>query len=464
MNLKNITSISNFMKLKLLFVAVALGIGVAAAAQTAEMPKYQRSSLHMVLMKTNEEALKGTTDYTPLIQKYWKNYPFPDKYNKHDVAIADIDAGTPKASMMALINKYGKNINSLDIAEAKALMAGMTKGSEYKQSLVDTLEINIAKNKVGNQLIRKWFNIKDDGSWDYDLIMERAEYNANQADIAKANATTRGIRAICDDGEELISNTFVTFSKISFYESEPVAAFVRDLAKFIGSFTGPAAAAAYAAADVAYTATKDGYTAKTTTALYKLEWTEEIKGEFYAMFKEDGKIDMQKFNDFTFPMTLVGIDDATSSTFNAQAGFAESVGAQAKKPAEDVIQQTIVRNIDKILAKMQRTYEVFAPVSQIISTDPVLLADMGMKEGLEGGESFNLLQPTYNEKTNKVEWKSVGVVKVDKKQIWDNRYALTDEAKKAAEESEVKGTVLSANKKAVPGMVVRQVVKAAKKK
>ena len=110
---------------------------------------------------------------------------------------------------------------------------------------------------------------------------------------------------------------------------------------------------------------------------------------------------------------------------------------------------------------MQRQYEVFAPVSQIISTDPVLLADMGMKEGLTGGESFNLLEPIYNEKTNKIEWKSVGVVKVDKKQIWDNRYSLTDEKNEA---SELKGTVLSSNKKAVPGMVIRQVVKAKKTK
>ena len=86
-----------------------------------------------------------------------------------------------------------------------------------------------------------------------------------------------------------------------------------------------------------------------------------------------------------------------------------------------------------------------------------------MKQGLERGESFILLEPRYNPETNQTEWKSIGVVKVNKKQIWDNRFSLTDEAKKAAE-SDIQGTVLSPHKKAAVGMVVKQVVTKGKDK
>lgn len=161
-------------------------------------------------------------------------------------------------------------------------------------------------------------------------------------------------------------------------------------------------------------------------------------------------------------MSFVGIDNATSTTIDALGGLGEMVGVESAKPDDQLIEQTIIRNIDKILAKMQKTYEVFAPVSQIISVDP-LVADMGMKEGLEGGESFNLLEPRYNSDTNQIEWVSIGIVKVNKKQIWDNRFSLTDEAKKAAE-SDIQGTVLSPNKKAAVGMVVKQVVAKSKDK
>ena len=449
---------------KILFVAMAsLCIVCKAAAQDVETPKYQRSSLHMVLLTTDEPTLEGADDFTAQLDKSWQNYPFPDKYNQHRIDYTQGYGGTPKGSLMELINTYKGGFEGMSLTEAQALMEKLTAAKEYNDCLVDTIQNIINTEKIGNQLIRKWFNIQDDGSWDYDLITERAEYNANQAAVAEANATTRGVQAIIDQGENLISNTFVTFSKLSFYPSGPVAAFTRDLATLIGSYLpGPAGLAATAAATAAYQATNKGYTAKTTTALYKLDWNDEIKATFYSMFTPEGKIDMGMFNDYTFTMSLVGIDNATSTTIDALGGLGEIVGVESAKPDDQLIEQTIIRNIDKILAKMQKTYEVFAPVSQIISVDP-LVADMGMKEGLEGGESFNLLEPRYNPETNQTEWKSIGVVKVNKKQIWENRYSLTDEAKKAAE-SDIQGTVLSPHKKAAVGMVVKQVVTKGKDK
>jgi hypothetical protein len=87
---------------------------------------------------------------------------------------------------------------------------------------------------------------------------------------------------------------------------------------------------------------------------------------------------------------------------------------------------------------------------------------MGMKEGLEGGEAFNLLQPVLDPVTKEVKWEPIGVVKVDKKGIWDNRYSLVEEGAQPAETEGPKGTVLSKNKKAALGMVVKQVVKGKK--
>jgi hypothetical protein len=336
-------------------------------------------------------------------------------------------------------------------------------GKEYKENLVAAInEIN-AKEKIGNDLVKKWFNIQEDGSWDFELIAERAAYDASQTDVAEAKATSKGIQTIIDKGENLISNTFVTYSKLAFYPSEPVAAFTKNLAYLIAGFTpAPANSIMIAAADAAYIATSKGYTARTTTALYQLDWSEEVVAEFYAMFNSEGKIDMEKFNAYTFPMKLVGIDNANNTTIDAGSGFAAALGIDsAVKPDDKLIQQAVIRNIDKVFAKLQRNYEVFAPVSQIISVDP-LIADMGMKEGLEGGEAFNLLQPVLDPATKEVKWESIGVVKVDKKGIWDNRYSLVEEGAQPAETEGPKGTVLSKNKKAALGMVVKQVVKAKK--
>lgn len=447
------------MKKFFLVVIAAFAFAYTIKAQEAEMPKYQRSSLHMVLLTTDEPALEGTKDFTKMLDQSWQNYPFPDKYNEHAISFTQAYGGQPKTGMRAIMAQYRNGFNGLGLADAKSLLEGMKSSSAYEQELVQTIESINEKEKIGNQLIKKWFNIKEDGSWDSDLIKERAAYNANQAAIAEANAKARGIQAIMDEGEDLISNTFVTYSKLSFYENEPVAAFTRDLALVVASMTpGLACNVLTAAAEAAYAATCKGYSAKTTTALYQLQWNDEVKATFYEMFTADNKIDMEKFNAYTFPMTLVGIQTGSSTTTDALGGLGAMVGVEAGKSDELLIEETIIRNIDKLFAKMQKIYDVFAPVAQIVSVNP-LKADMGMKEGLEGGEKFDLLEPVLNEKTNKVEWKSVGVVKVDKKGIWDNRYSLTDGAKTETEEDGVQGTVLSANKKAALGMVVKQVVK-----
>ena len=453
------------MKAKLIIAALAfMGMAATIHAQEANLPQYQRSSLHMVLLTTDEPGLEGADDFSKQLDAAWQNYPFPDKYNKHLIDFTTAYGGQPKGSLLALINTYKDGFQGMGLIEAKELLDKLQKPKEYNDNLVTAINDIITEKKIGNELIKKWFNIQEDGSWDYELIKERASYDASQADVAEASATSRGVQAIIDRGEDLISNTFVTFSKLAFYPNEPVAAFTRDLAIFIAGLTKePAKTIMIAAADAAYATTCKGYTARTTTALYKLEWTEEVKAEFYNMFTSDNKIDMAKFNNYNFPMSLVGIDNANNTTIDAKSGIASAIGLdEAVKPDDKLFQQTVIRNIDKLFAKLQKSYEVFAPVSQIISVDP-LMADMGMKEGLEGGESFNLLEPVLNPETNEVEWKSIGVVKVSKKDIWDNRYSLVDGETETAETEGPKGTVLSANKKAAVGMVVKQVVKAKKK-
>lgn len=52
------------------------------SAQTNELPKYQRSSLHMVLLKTDEPTLPDAIDFSSNITEAWTTYPFPDKYDQ----------------------------------------------------------------------------------------------------------------------------------------------------------------------------------------------------------------------------------------------------------------------------------------------------------------------------------------------------------------------------------------------
>jgi hypothetical protein len=88
---------------------------------------------------------------------------------------------------------------------------------------------------------------------------------------------------------------------------------------------------------------------------------------------------------------------------------------------EQIIDLALVRNVDNAFAKLQKENDVFKPKVPVLTTKPVT-AQIGMKEGIEGGEKFEVLEFGVDDKTGLTVYKKVGTVKVDKKQVWDNRY------------------------------------------
>ena len=372
------------------------------SAQTNELPKYQRSSLHMVLLKTDEPTLPDAIDFSSNITEAWTTYPFPDKYDQIKIDFVEAYGGKPKGSFMELVNKYQGGFGNLSIAGLKEISATIKDNKTYNQQLIDATTAMLQEKKIGQQLLSKWFQLKPDGSYSMDLIRQRSAYNASQAAVSDANATVRGIEAIMDQGYDLISNTFISFSKLAFYENEPIATFSRNLAYLLAA--ADPTGAAKAAADIAYTATHEGYSAYTTTVLYRLVWNDSIQALFNECWTKDNKIDMKKFNAIDFPFELVGVQKATSSTIDAKGGFANLIGVKGAKPKDELIKQTIIRNLDKTFAALQYNYDVFKPLVPIISTEPLLI-DAGMKESIGNGDSFELLEAQYNEKTNRVEYK-----------------------------------------------------------
>lgn len=453
----------------LVFLLACVFFGHEAFAQNP-LPKYQRSSLHMILLTTDEPALAGESeDFTTNINEAWQSYSFPDKYDQHKIDFVTGYGGKPKGTINELITRFQTGLSGLSIKELKELSQNLSGTKEYNAFLTDTTQIMLREQKVGQMLISKWFNITADGSFSGELIKERSAYNATQANIAEAASTTRGLQAITDAGEDLIGNTFVSFSKLSFYKNEPIAAFSRDLATTIAQLdpTGYAGPAAITAANTAYEMIHLGYSAATTTILYRLVWNDSIKTVFYSTF-ENGKINMEKFNQIDFPFELVGLTKTTSSTFDVKGGLAKAIGLdQLKdslvKPSNDLIQQTIIRNLDKSFADLQSKYDVFKPLIQITSVDEtnkIILADMGLKESVKDNDQFEILEAVQDPKTNKLTYQSKGTLKVVKGKVWDNRYALTEEAKKEqTEEGALHGTQLSWNKNVIPGTIIRLITK-----
>jgi hypothetical protein len=82
-----------------------------------------------------------------------------------------------------------------------------------------------------------------------------------------------------------------------------------------------------------------------------------------------------------------------------------------------------------------------------------------MKEGLEGGEKFEVLEQTLDPKTGRTVYEKRGTIKVEKDMIWDNRFNAGEavEATEGATPAPViDRTTFSGGKNYYSGMLIRQ--------
>jgi len=438
------------MKLKGLLFLLAIGAVLPLSAQddkaSVEKP-YRRSSLHTILLKSSTDFLNKE-----LVINAYNLAPFPDKYNDHRIAETSFNREdyTDKEAIEAAMEASAE----ADSEKTKDKKKADKKKNGKKSDIQTTIAIKeyLNKKRVANQLVAKWFNRKEDGAFDMGLIHERGSYDASAMAAQVAKGSIRGVAMLKDAGEELISKTFVVVNKMKFVENEPIAYAIKEIALASASQIPNAIArqVAEAAAEAVYVATKDGYSVWTTSYLFQLEWNDDVANKFYMeMWMDSTSLDENRKMLFDttniFKLNYLGYEKAKSLVLIG-------VGKELK----DIIQLATIRNVDKVYTKLQKSYDVFKTKTPIYSVDPIV-AKIGLKEALEPGDKFDVLEQVYDKKTGLTKYDVVATIKVDKKNIWDNRYNM-ESVEKIAENAKLVGTEFKGGgKKIMPGMLLRQV-------
>lgn len=434
----------------LLLALVSASVTTKAQAENSAV-KYRRSALHLILLESDDFPKKET------VMKAYTNSPFPEKYDNHTIGFNSFN---PKNYTVSDEERkaQGATKSLLGNLGAAALSSAASTTIENDGADIPIIIDKFMKDKkIANQLIAKWFNRKPDGSFDMKLVGERGSYNATEMEANIAKGTIRGTAALADAGEELIKNTFVVFTRLKYVSNEPIAAAIR--------LVGQAKAnklpvflqdAAYKALDVVYNKTKEGYSVWTTSYLYQLKWNDSIAAVYYDKYWMDKtNVDAKRKAAFDnakeFEMQYLGSEkSSTLVTFSLKS----------KRTEEQIIELATVRNIDAVYAKLQKEYDVFKPKTPLYSGNPIT-AKIGMKEGLEGGEKFEVLEQTIDEKTGLTVYVKKGIVTVDKKSIWDNRYNAGEGDEKSEEKDDsskaLDRTTFKGGSKYFAGMLIRQI-------
>jgi hypothetical protein len=412
---------------EIVLVSIALTIlSSYSIGQVKDQTKYRRSNLTMVLVEDND--LGKSKDM--VINAYNSN-PFPDKYNQHIIQDKKFSTDLIKLSISDYKNAgfYNDTLKTpLDFIKAAKrpfnpitkLNAEGTLGvvEPSKPELINMyIDKYIKEKKVAKQIAATWFNRKPNGDMDWELLKERAMYSAT-ADEEKSGTKQNLVDRLIKD-VDIIGNSYVVFNKMEFYANEPVARLIRDAAKNEANkqLAGKPAfllEKALSGIDKVYETTKEGYTVKCNTYLYQLDWNEQIAKTVNNLFFNNNNLaDRAKIWDTTniFNLKFVG-KTTVFSIVTFKLG--------EKRTEEQIITLQVKRTMDNALAKLQKEYVQFRPVSPIASVNP-LTAKIGLKEGLEPGQKFELLKIEFDE-FNIPKYKNFGSVTVDKKApIWDNR-------------------------------------------
>ena len=418
-------------------------------AQSNEDVKYRRSSLHMMVMEDNDL----NPQYKQIIVSALDSAPWPDKYDKHDIGIASYD-------ILSIVVPDASEEEELEKSKEEKKQDKRLKGVDKK------IEKFLQDEGVARDLVAKWFNRNpEDGSMDMNLIAERGKYDATVLDVSKAKMQSKSVSTqMRDAGRELIGNTFVVINKANFIENEIGAAVAYEIAKVgIATMKQENAMqkmvkdAARAAAEALYERTRKGYTVGTRSFLYKLTWSDSIykifSSEHVVLSDMDDATKKQKAlafeNSDLYSMEFVGMESATVVVFNLKA---------ENLTTEQIIGEATTRTKNKVFAKLQKEYDVFkpkTPLAQVENKGKLCTAKIGLKEGLTGKEKFDVLEQ-YTNKEGLTEYKSIGTIKIDKKNIWDNQFYASDppviEGEVAIQATHFKGC----KKKYYAGLLIRQ--------
>lgn len=405
--------------------------------------KYQRNSLSTFLVSD------GNYENKDKVLKSYKNYEFPDKYNDHRIDSNDIDLSSivfNDEEMEVIYAELGETKESFD---QKTEIAKTFFGDKYEDKRLTLYKIKkfLVSNKIGSKLVSKWFDNDNDGKFDEDLISERGLFNASKEDIDKAKSEIRGLGRITDGATlDLVPKTYLVLNKMSFTSNEIAASYIRALAEVeISKLVGMKKEIASKLADKVYEKTSEGYSVLTTSYLFKLKWDQSDCDDIWK--NENWNSKDAFLNSRSFDIEHVGTEKANSLvTFSLKA-------EDKDRTEDDIINLATVRNVEKVFSKLTKNYEDFKPKVPLAEFGKPITAFIGMKEGLTGGETFEVLNEEFDSKTGRTIYKSVGKIKVDKKSIWDNRYSADDKPNdpNGPDRTDFKGKV----KKATYGSLIR---------
>ncbi len=403
------------MKRFLLFIVLAVASFTISSAQDKDPDKYYiRNSVYM--MKLNETA--SNPDYAEAFKimsatfdtiNFARNY---ERYNDFSLKNRLIEFSKLPTVTQAEVDAVGKETKLEQITNQVLREQGFKNSLseyEYAARLLKYFE----QNKFAHKLIAKWHNEPNAAegaiTWPNKIPVIADLGLKGLSDDAKQNLG-ENIQGVAGNSEnKLISNSYVCVNRYGYMDAKEVIAITSALLQATLGDNALAKIAIQKGTELAAKKVK-GYFVRANAYLFKLNWNEDLYNKFYTNYWNSNQKDFMNDNDFK--LVYVG-----KSSKRAPA----AMSLKSSTSLDKLIARATVRGTDAAFAALQRDHEDFRPMTSLHVEDGKLVAYIGMKEGVQAGDKFNVYEAVQSkDDPNAIEWKEIGTIKAGK-EIWDNR-------------------------------------------
>ena len=419
-------------KVFLLTVIAAFACVSNMSAQEDPDKYYIRNSLYM--LKLNEPCPKD--DYKEAFKIMGATFDtinFANSYERYnDFALTErsLDLAKLPTVTQAEMDALGKETKLEKITNDALRQQGLKNALseyEYAARLLKYFE----QNHYAQNLIAKWYNKPGTaiGKTNFDdeltTIFELGVKGLSQEALSNAKATENLISMAKGSTNKLLSNTYVCVNRYGYMDAKEVVAMATAVLQLTLGDNALAQIALKKGSELLEKKIK-GYFVRANAYLFKLDWTQELQNKLELEYW-DKKNQAKLLTDPAFKLTYVG-----KSSKRAPA----AMSLKNSTTLDKLIARGTVRATDAAIAALQRDHEEFRPMTSLHVIDGKLAAYIGMKEGVESGDKFNVYEAVQSANDpNVVEWKEIGTIKAGK-EIWDNRAGAGEQLDGAATDKE----------------------------
>ncbi|MFZ4797704.1 MAG: hypothetical protein ACOYMA_09435 [Bacteroidia bacterium] len=302
---------------------------------------------------------------------------------------------------------------------------------------------------ITNKIIAKWFNRKEDGTFDMELIKQRGTYNATDATVMESKSSIRGHGAIEDAGEKLINNSYILVYDYYEIESMPeyynrmdiitdknnaqVDAHNKQARDFNRNKKSTEKPMEFQEHESYMVRDKEGYYGTIGVELYQLDWNEQVKKDFYEemWIQDTNDPDLQtkinKFDNYNFPIKRVTKKQIHKSFFSNQfKDRSRNEAAGNRQLSNEELFRSLIRMAVSEGYSILEGMSIFGVKTSLYATNP-FKAKIGLKEGVGVDQRYFVFE-NYQNSAGKIKTRRKGVVRTAS-YVADNRQEASGESK-----------------------------------